>query len=156
GTICTDRPAKCGRCSGKLVPALFPVTRAAKSGSISGKITANPNPLLFGQKCVIIAWETNDPAEPDLHVATSPGEEKLVSRGPSGQTEIPWIADSIYDFRLYGASQPDTPIGSVRVTRDLSSASAILGELETAVKQGTIEMNEIAQFIAAVVPRCIQ
>jgi len=132
------------------------VTPAAKGGSITGKITANPNPLLFGQKSVIIAWETNDPAGAELRVATSHGEEKLVSRGASGQTEIPWIADSICDFRLYGASQPDTPIGSVTVRRDLSSASAILGELETAVRQGTIEMKEIAQFIAAVVPRCIQ
>ena len=92
----------------------------------------------------------------ELRVATSHGEEKLVSRGVNGQTEIPWIADSIYDFRLYCASQPDTPIGSVTVTRDLSSVSAILGELETAVRQGTIEIKEIAQFIAAVVPRCIQ
>jgi hypothetical protein len=105
---------------------------------------------------VIIAWETNDPAGAELRVATSHAEERLVSRGASGQTEITWIADSIYDFRLYGASQPDTPIGSVTVRRDLSSASAILGELETAVRQGTIEMKEIAQFIAAVVPRCIQ
>ena len=104
----------------------------------------------------MIAWETNDPAGAELRVATSHGEEKLVSRGASGQTEIPWIADSIYEFRLYGASQPGTPIGSVTVTRDLSSASAILGELETAVRRGTIEMTEIAQFIAAVVPRCIQ
>ena len=104
----------------------------------------------------MIAWETNDPAGAELRVATSYGEEKLVSRGASGQTEIPWIADSIYEFRLYGASRPDTRIGSVTVTRDLSSASAILGELEAAVRQGTIEMKEIAQFIAAVVPRCIQ
>ena len=104
----------------------------------------------------MIAWETNDPAGAELRVATSHGEEKLVSRGASGQTEIPWIADSIYEFRLYGASRPDTRIGSVTVTRDLSSASAILGELEAAVRQGTIEMKEIAQFIAAVVPRCIQ
>jgi len=132
------------------------VNRAVKSGSITGKITANPNPLPFGQNCVTIAWETNDPVGAELRVATSHGEEKLVSRGVNGQTEIPWIADSIYDFRLYCASQPDTPVGSVTVTRDLSSVSAILGELETAVRQGTIEMKEIAQFIAAVVPRCIQ
>jgi hypothetical protein len=104
----------------------------------------------------MIAWETNDPAGAELRVTSSHGEEKLVSRGASGQTEIPWIGDSIYDFRLYGASQPDTPIGSVTVKRDLNSASAILGELETAVRQGSIEMKEIAQFIAAVVPRCIQ
>src|SRR5439155_20502475 len=101
-------------------------TEGAKA--ITGKIRANPNPVSFGQGCVVISWVTNDPAGAEVRVSTSPGDEKLVSKTQeqSGETEIPWIVDSmIYDFRLYSASQLDTPIDSVQVRRDLDSAPMI-------------------------------
>jgi hypothetical protein len=69
---------------------------------------------------------------------------------------IPWITDSTpYDFRLYGASEPEVPIDSVKVRWDLDSAPAILHELATAAKQGSIDITEVSRFIATVMPRCL-
>jgi hypothetical protein len=126
------------------------------TGQITGKITASPNPICFGQRCVI-SWDTNDPAGAEVRVSTSPGSEKLLSKGQSaGQAEIPWITDSlIYDFRLYAASQPDKPIDAVKVKRDLDSVSAILRKLATEAMQGNIDIMELSQFIAAVLPQCL-
>ncbi|MGC2625576.1 MAG: class I SAM-dependent methyltransferase [Candidatus Udaeobacter sp.] len=125
-------------------------------GQITGKITATPNPICFGQHCVV-SWDTNDPAGAEVRVSTSPGSEKLLSKGQSaGQAEIPWITDSVtYDFRLYGASQPDKPIDAVKVKRDSDSVSAILRKLASEAKQGNIDMIELSQFIAAVMPHCL-
>lgn len=105
----------------------------------------------------MISWETNDPAGVQVRVSTSLDEEKLVIEASrSGQVEIPWIVDStIYDFRLYTASQPDTLIDSVKVRRDFESAPAILRELAAEVVRGNIRMAELCQFIAAVVPYCL-
>jgi len=115
------------------------VNKREPTGEITGKITASPNPISFGQRCVI-SWNTNDPAGAEVRVSTSPGSEKLLSKGPSaGQAEIPWITDSVtYDFRLYAASQPGNPIDAVKVKRDLDSVSAILRKLATEAKQGNI------------------
>jgi hypothetical protein len=107
---------------------------------------------------VVISWETNDRAGGEVRVSTSSGYEKLVSKGQgSGQTQIPWITDSrTYDFRLYGASYPETLIASVKVNRDLSSVPVILRELATEAMQGNIDVTEVAQFIAAVAPGCLR
>ncbi len=128
-----------------------------RTGKITGKISANPNPVSLGQGCVVISWETNDPAGGEVRVLTSSGDEKLVSQGQSGQTEISWIVDStVYDFRLYAVSQPDTPIDSVQVRRSNNDSShALLRELATEVKRGTIDIMELSQFIATVMPRCL-
>jgi Methyltransferase domain len=132
------------------------VSNRERTGKITGKISAIPNPISFGQGCVVISWETNDPAGGEVRVSTSPGEEKVVSRRQSGQKEIPWIVDStIYDFRLYAASQPDTPIASVKVRRDLESATLVLRELRDEAQRGNIDMAELSQFIATVIPRCL-
>jgi hypothetical protein len=132
------------------------VNESAQPGAITGRISATPNPISFGQGCVVISWETNDPAGAEVRVSTSGGHEQLVSQGQSGQTEIPWVVDStIYDFRLYAASQPDTPIDSVQVRRDLESASMALRELADEVMRGNIGMPELSQFIATVTPRCL-
>ena len=105
----------------------------------------------------MISWETNDPAGGEVRVSTSAGEEKVVSRGQSGQKEIPWIVDSTtYDFRLYAASQLETPIDSVQVRRDLDSASRILRELADEVLRGNIDMKELSRFIATIIPRCLR
>jgi hypothetical protein len=134
------------------------MTNTERTCKITGNITANPNPLPLGQGCVLISWKTNDCAGGEVRVSTSPGNERLVSRGKeSGQMQIPWITDStIYDFRLYGASQPETPIDSVKVRRDLDSAPMILHELATEVMQGNIDIMEVSQFIATVMSRCLR
>jgi hypothetical protein len=134
------------------------MTNTKRTDKITGNISANPNPLPFGQGCVLISWETNDRAGGEVRVSTSPSNERLVSRGKgSGQMQIPWITDStIYDFRLYGASQPETPIDSVKVRRNLDSAPMILRQLATEVTQGNIDIMQVSQFIATVVPRCLR
>ena len=134
------------------------MSKTERTGEITGRISANPNPLPFGQGHVVISWETNDRAGAEVRVSTSSGYEKLVSKGHrSGQTQIPWITDSrTYDFRLYGASYPETLIASVKVKRDLSSAPVILRELAAEAMQGNIDVIEVSQFIAAVTPRCLR
>jgi hypothetical protein len=93
----------------------------------------------------------------EVRVSTSPGEEKVVSRGQSGQKEIPWIVDSTtYDFRLYAVSQPETPIDSVQVRRALDSAPIVLRELAEEALRGNIDMAELSRFIAAVIPVCLR
>ena len=105
---------------------------------------------------MVISWETNDPAGGEVRVSTSPGEEKLVSRRQSGRKEIPWIVDStVYDFRLYAASQPETPVDSVKVRRDLDSAPAALHKLADEAIRETIDIMELSQFIATVTPQCL-
>jgi hypothetical protein len=125
-------------------------------GAIVGKINADPNPIPFGQGGVLISWETNDPAGAEVRVSTSSGDEKVVSGGQSGQTEIRWIvASTAYDFHLYAACQPDTPIDSVQVRRDLDSAPIVLREFAEEALRGNIDMAELSQFIATVMPRCL-
>ena len=134
------------------------MSKTERTGEITGRISANPNPLPFGQGHVVISWETNDRVGGEVRVSTSSGDEKLVSKGQrSGQTQIPWITDSrTYDFRLYGASYPETLIASVKVKRDLSSAPVILRELAAEAMRGNIDVIEVSQFIAAVTPRCLR
>jgi hypothetical protein len=66
------------------------VKKAQRTGEITGKISASPNPLSFGQSCVVISWETND--HEAVHRFQSP-EEKAVSEMRSGQPRS-LIADS--------------------------------------------------------------
>jgi hypothetical protein len=137
-----------------LVPA---VNNTEPTGEITGKIDANPNPLSFGQRCVI-SWETNDPTGVEIWVSMGADDEKLVTQGrSSGQVGIPWIKDSkAYEFRLYVGSRPGVAIDSVRVRRDIESAPAALREIADEVKRGNIEVSVLSQFIAAVMPRCLQ
>jgi hypothetical protein len=129
------------------------VSNTNPAGAIVGKINADPNPIPFGQGCVLISWETNDPAGAEVRVATYLGKEKVVSQGRSGQTEIRWIVgSSAYDFRLYVASQPTTPIDSVKVRRDFESVPLILRELADEVLRGSIDVPHISQFLATVMP----
>ena len=130
------------------------MSNTKRTGEITGRINANPNPISFGQGNVEISWETNDPAGAELRVCMSSGEEKLVSRGHSGTVEIPWIEQSAeYNFRVYGVSQPDVPLDTVKVRRE--SSGNILDELTTEVTRGNIDLFELSQFIAAVMPRCL-
>ena len=132
------------------------MSNTERTGQFTGKINANPNPILFGQGSVLISWETNDPGGAEVRVSTAPDDEKLVSKsnGRSGQTEILWIVDStVYDFRLYAASQPDKPIDSVKVRRDFESVPLILHELAEETLRGNIDMAELSRFVATVMPR---
>jgi hypothetical protein len=132
------------------------VSNTDPATAITGKISANPNPISFGQGCVVISWETNDPAGGEVRVSTSPGDERLVSSDRSGRIEIPWVVDSmVYDFRLYAASQPAAPIDSVKVRRDLDSAPMLLREIADEVPRGNIDMAELSRFIATVIPHCM-
>jgi len=126
---------------------------------MTGEINADPNPLLFRQDCVVISWKTTDPAGSEVRVSTSPGHENLVSKTKkrSGQAEISWITGStVYEFRLYGGSDPDTLIDSVRVWRDLNAASTALRELTDEALRGNVDMAEVSRFIAAVIPAYLQ
>ena len=128
------------------------------TGEITGKISAKSNLISFGSGCAVISWETNDTAGVEIRVSTQPGDEKLVNKSKerSGQTEIPWLVDStIYDFRLYAASQPEKPIDSVKVRRDFDSVPIVLRELAEEALRGNIDMAELSQFIATVTPRCL-
>jgi predicted O-methyltransferase YrrM len=106
----------------------------------------------------VISWETNDPTGAEIRVSTGADDEKLVTQGgSSGHVEIPWIKDSkAYEFRLYVGSSRGIAIDSVKVRRDIESAPAALREIADEVKRGNIEMSELSQFIAAVMPRCLK
>ena len=122
----------------------------------TGQITASPNPIPFGQRGVVISWVTNDPRGGEIRVAASAGEKLVTRGGESGHIEIAWIVDStIYDFRLYGGSRPDTPIDSVKVRRDFESVPMILRDLAEEATRGNIGMAELSQFIATVMPHCL-
>ena len=123
--------------------------------SIAGKIVATPNPVPFGED-VLISWGTNDPVGGEVRLLTSSGDEELISRQPSGQMKIPWITGvTAHEFRLYASSQPDTPIDSVKVRRDFASMPAVMREIANEVARGTIDLMELSQFIARVVPHCL-
>ena len=133
------------------------MNKTEPTGEITGKIKANPNPLCFGQHCVI-SWETNDPAGAEIRVSTGADDEQLVTQGgTSGHVEIPWINDSkVYEFRLYVASSPEVAIDSVKARRDIESAPAALREIADEVKRGNIEISELSRFMSAVIPLCLQ
>jgi Methyltransferase domain len=133
------------------------VNNTEPTGEITGKISANPNPLLFGQRCVI-SWETNDPAGAEIRVSTGANDEKLVTKGgTSGDIEIPWIKDSkVYEFRLYAASSPEVAIDSVEAKRDFESAPAALREIADEAKCGNVDISELSRFIATVMPLCLR
>jgi hypothetical protein len=130
------------------------VSNTKRAEGVTGKISASPNPIHFGQGSVVISWKTNDRRGGEVRVSSSPGHEKLVTiGGKSGQIEIPWIVDStIYDFRLYAASQPTAPIDSVEVRRDFDSVPLILCELADEMLRGNIDMAHLSKFLATVMP----
>jgi len=82
----------------------------------------------------------------------------LMTRGgKSGHVEIPWITDStVYEFRLYPVSRPNVAIDSVKARREIESAPAVLREIAEEVNRGNIGMNELSQFISAVIPICLE
>jgi hypothetical protein len=132
------------------------VNKTEPTGEITGKIDANPNPLFFGQRCVI-SWETNDPAGAEIRVSMGADDEKLVTQGgTSGHVEIPWINDSkVYEFRLYAASRPEVAIDSVKARREIESAPDALREIADEARRRNIDVSELSEFVAAVIPVCL-
>jgi len=130
------------------------VNRKKREREITGKISAQPNPIYFGQGGVLISWQTNDPAGAEIRVVPGNEQEKVVTRrGKSGQVEIPWIEDSrVYEFRLYGASRPDVVLDRVKARRAVESASAALDQIAEEVNYGNIDMGELSRFVEAVIP----
>ena len=153
------RPRRWDQCVKRVRFSVFKrVIKAPQPKTITGKIVATPNPVPPEEGSrVVISWETNDPTGVEIRVATSAREEKLVSRGgKSGHVEIPWIANSTeYEFRLYPVSQPDTPVDSVKVSRDSNSLHPLLGEVALEVTRGNIGVTLLSRFLAKVVPRCL-
>ena len=133
------------------------MTKKKRAREITGKIFAQPNPIYFGQGGVVISWQTNDPAGAEIRVLPGTEQEKLVTRrGKSGQLEIPWITDSrVYEFRLYGASQPDVVLDRVKARRAIESASVALDQIADEVNHGNIGTAELSRFVEAVIPRCL-
>ena len=133
------------------------MNKTESTGEITGKINANPNPLFFGERCVI-SWETNDPNGAEIRVSIGTDDEQLVTQGgPSGHVDIPWITDSkVYEFRLYVASSPEVAIDSVKARRDIESAPAALREIADEVQRGNIDVSELSRFISAVMPLCLK
>ena len=135
------------------------MSNTKRAEGITGEISASPNPIHFGQGSVVISWKTNDPSGGEIRVSTSQGDEKLVSKSKKqcGQEEIAWIADStIFDFRLYGNSQPEARLDSVLVRRAIDSAPIALQDLADEVRRGNIDLAELSRFVAAVVPDCFR
>ena len=124
---------------------------------ITGRITAAPNPIRFGQRCVV-SWETNDPAGAEVRVSSGANDEKLVTQGGmSGQVEIPWIADStVYEFRLYPSSRPTVALDSVKARREIGSTRAVLREIADEITRGNVDIAELSRFIGAVMPFCLK
>jgi len=134
------------------------VIKASQPKTIEGKIVATPNPVPSEERSpVVIAWETNDPSGGEIRVATSAGEEKLVTRGGTcGRVEIGWIANSIeYEFRLFPASQPDRQLDSVKVRRDSNPLRLLLDKVALEVTRGNIGVTLLSGFLAKIVPRCL-
>jgi len=133
------------------------VTKTEVTGQITGRIIVTPNPVCFGQRCVV-SWDTNDPAGAEVRVSTGANDEKLVAKGgKSGQVEIPWIADStVYEFRLYPRSGPTVAIDSVKARREIDSAPAALREIAEEVTRGNVDVTALSRFIVAVMPICLR
>jgi hypothetical protein len=138
-----------------MAPGSTKMSQIDRSQGIAGKITASPNPVPFGDEHVVISWDINDQAGGEVRVSTSPDHEELVSRGRSGRTKISWIAHStVYEFRLYAASQPGLPIASVKVTREIDSAEAVLRKVAGEMMHGNVDAA-LSGFIATILPRFV-
>jgi hypothetical protein len=138
--------------------AVASVKKIKPAGAITGKISAHPNPIYFGQSCVVISWQTNDPAGAEVRVAPGANEEQLVTRrGKTGQIEIPWISDSmLYEFRLYGGSRPYVALDSVKVRRAIESALVALDQVAEELNRGNIDLDDLSHFVETVIPRFLK
>ena len=133
------------------------MSKSATSVGITGKINARPNPIApSGKSRTRITWETNDPLGAEVRVSTPGEKSKLVSRGPTGSVEIDWIVGSTrYDFQLYGMSEPEKCLERVTVGCSDGSSKGVLDQVAAEAAKGNIDVEELARFIAAIAPNCV-
>jgi hypothetical protein len=82
-------------------------------------ITAVPNPVPAGSDpgVTTVRWDTADDSSGEVYVAVDGGEERLFAAGAKEAKEADWIsAGSVFEFRLYQASDRAKLLASVRVT----------------------------------------
>jgi hypothetical protein len=85
------------------------VSNTERTGAITGKISATPNPIPFGQGYVLISWETNDPSGGEIRVATSTCEEKLVTPGEESLGALKLIGSWTRQSMSFAFIQPAGP-----------------------------------------------
>ena len=105
--------------SGCKKPASDAPLPTAAGGAV---ITATPNPVPAGDGPGIttIAWNTGgDGSVVDVYLSIDGGAEKLFGTHSKDSKQIDWILPGrVYEFRMYPTGEHDTPLGSVKVTRD--------------------------------------
>jgi len=126
--------------------------------TITGKITASPNPIpQTGGSCAKITWETNDPLGAEVRVSTTGKTDKLVSRGPNGSVDVPWIVGpNVYTFSLYGSTDRSRCLDQVKVRRSNGALEKVLDQLAVEAANGNIDLGELAKLVAKVAPKCLQ
>ena len=91
--------------------------------SVQPVLYASPNPIPSGDLdkplgTTTITWDTGNGAVGELYVKVNREPEKLISSGPRGTDEVPWIQfDSFYEFRLYSEKRSKL-LATLEVTRD--------------------------------------
>ena len=102
-----------------------PDTTPAKSVEVTAvektaTITADPNPVPAGSGLgrTQICWATLTGETGEVYVSQNAGPEHLFASGPTGCSEVHWIAGgSEYEFRLYTNSGSRRLVAKVLVTR---------------------------------------
>jgi hypothetical protein len=109
-----------------------------------GRIRVNviSDPLSFEGKA-LLEWEITSPAIAEVCVLESGSSERILCLGASGSLQVDWLKPEIdYSFRLYIHS-PNYP-----------SSRQLLDEA-TVQWGGNERANELAEFIAGAVSRCL-
>ena len=93
----------------------------------------------------------------EIHVSTPTDDDKLVARGMDGSVEVSWIAAATtYTFDLYGSTEPARRLDRITVQRSNGSLESVLDQLTTEARKGSIDLGQLAQFVAAVTPQCVR
>jgi len=80
-----------------------------RAREITGRIHADRKLIQFGQSCVVISWETTDPAGVQVCVVPEGDDEKLMTQtGTSGQIEIP--GSRIPESMNFASMRPVAPM----------------------------------------------
>ncbi len=123
--------------------------------TISGRITATPNPIPFGEKSgTRLEWEITYPAKAEIYISDAGGEERLVCRGGSGSLEMKSLKPGLdYVFALYTVSEPRRKLDSISVRHDDIPWSKLLEALQTCASREDKYLTEVGEFIGKIIPR---
>jgi hypothetical protein len=84
-------------------------------------ITANPNPVPAdsGPGTTTISWDTGDGSKGQVYFSiNNQPERRWYSDRAKGSQNVAWInKGNVYEFRLYGGSNPVKLLASVKVTK---------------------------------------